>query len=77
MTATGQASLQKARLSRCRTASATTSTCPRKGAASYYSLEVGGQVNRDAAWAYRDPKPAAAEIAGHVAFWRGVEVTAS
>ena len=57
--------------------SATTSTCPWKGAASYYSLEVGDQVNRDAAWTYPNPKPAASEIAGHVAFWRGVEVVGS
>ncbi len=57
--------------------SATTSACPWKGAASYYSLEVDGRVNRDAAFTYPDPKPAASEIAGHVAFWRGVEVVGS
>ena len=57
--------------------STTTSACPWKGAASYYSLEVGGQVNRDAAWTYRDPKQAAAEIKDRVAFWRGVEVVGS
>ncbi|MDF1523348.1 MAG: DUF427 domain-containing protein [Trueperaceae bacterium] len=55
----------------------TTTTCPWKGAASYFSLEVGGRVNRDAAFTYRDPKPAASEIQGHVAFWRGVEVVGS
>ncbi|MBW6455231.1 MAG: DUF427 domain-containing protein [Trueperaceae bacterium] len=55
--------------------SETTSACPWKGLASYYSIEVGGKTNRDAAWTYRAPKPAAAEIADHVAFWRGVEVT--
>ena len=49
--------------------------CPWKGTASYYSLEVDGEVNRDAAWFYPDPKPAAAEIKDRVAFWRGVEVT--
>ena len=55
--------------------SGTTSTCPWKGEASYYSLEVDGEKNEDAAWYYRAPKDAAAEIKDHVAFWRGVEVT--
>ncbi|MBA3021698.1 DUF427 domain-containing protein [Propionicimonas sp.] len=54
--------------------SATHTTCPWKGEASYYSLEVGELVNPDAAWFYPQPKAAAAEIAGRVAFWRGVEV---
>jgi uncharacterized protein (DUF427 family) len=35
---------------------------------------VDGQVNADAAWYYPDPKPAAASIKGHVAFWKGVKV---
>ncbi len=52
----------------------TTSACPWKGQASYYSTEVCGRVDRDAAWTYRSPRPAAAEIADHVPFWRGVEV---
>ncbi len=52
-----------------------TSACPWKGLASYHSIEVGGRVSRDAAWTYRAPKPAAAEITDHVAFSRGVEVT--
>lgn len=56
--------------------SSTTTHCPWKGEASYYSLEVDGETNRDAAWHYPEPKPAAAEITGRVAFWRGVEVTA-
>jgi uncharacterized protein (DUF427 family) len=51
--------------------------CPWKGTASYYSLEVDGKLNQDAAWYYREPKEAAAEIRGRVAFWRGVEVRAS
>ncbi len=55
--------------------SSTTSHCPWKGDASYYSLEVGGQVNADAAWFYPDPKPAASEITERVAFWKGVKVT--
>ena len=54
--------------------SPTTSMCPWKGTASYLSLEVDGQVNEDAAWFYPQPKDAAAEIAGRVAFWKGVEV---
>lgn len=56
--------------------SATTTHCPWKGEASYFSLEVDGQTNPDAAWYYPEPKPAAAEITGRVAFWRGVEVIA-
>jgi uncharacterized protein (DUF427 family) len=54
--------------------SATHTTCPWKGVASYYDVVAGGKVNADAAWTYPDPKPAAAEIRGYVAFWRGVEV---
>jgi uncharacterized protein (DUF427 family) len=52
------------------------STCPWKGEASYYSLLVDGQTNADAAWYYPEPKDAAAEIRGRVAFWKGVQVTA-
>jgi uncharacterized protein (DUF427 family) len=48
--------------------------CPWKGTASYYHLEVGGQVNRDAVWYYPTPKDAAKEITGRVAFWHGVQV---
>ena len=48
--------------------------CGWKGTASYYTVEVNGAVNADAAWYYPDPLPAAREIAGHVAFWRGVQV---
>ncbi len=55
--------------------SSTTSVCPWKGTASYYSLEVDGKVNADAAWYYPQPKDAAANIADHVAFWKGVQVT--
>ena len=54
--------------------SATTSTCPWKGEASYYSLRVDGEHNEDAAWYYPTPKPAAAEIKDRVAFWKGVVV---
>jgi uncharacterized protein (DUF427 family) len=49
-------------------------TCPWKGEASYYSVVVDGQVNKDAAWYYPDPKPAAAEIKDRIAFWRGIKV---
>ena len=49
--------------------------CPLKGTASYYSLEVDGKTNPDAAWYYAFPKSAAAQIRGMVAFWRGVQVS--
>ena len=55
--------------------SATETVCGWKGTASYFSLRVDGEVNADAAWVYRDPKPEAAHLAGRVAFWRGVEVS--
>ncbi len=50
-------------------------SCAWKGKASYYHVTVDGKVNQDAAWTYRAPLGAAAKIAGHVAFWRGIEVT--
>lgn len=56
--------------------STTHTTCPWKGLASYYSLNVEGQQNKDAAWYYPDPKAAAAEIKDHVAFWKGVQIVA-
>ena len=52
-----------------------TTFCPWKGTASYYSLSVDGETNADAAWYYAEPKDAASQINGRVAFWRGVEVT--
>jgi uncharacterized protein (DUF427 family) len=57
------------------TDSSTHTTCPWKGVASYYTLEVAGKRNPDAAWYYPSPKDAAKQIADHVAFWKGVEVT--
>jgi uncharacterized protein (DUF427 family) len=54
--------------------STTTSTCPWKGQARYYDVRVDGTVNRDAAWYYPTPSPAALQIAGHVAFWHGVRI---
>jgi uncharacterized protein (DUF427 family) len=52
----------------------THTTCSWKGIASYHHLAVGGEVNKDAAWYYPDPKPAAKNIAGYIAFWKGVKV---
>jgi uncharacterized protein (DUF427 family) len=52
----------------------THSVCPWKGTASYWSLEVDGDTNADAAWYYPQPKDAAAEIRDRVAFWKGVTV---
>lgn len=54
--------------------SSTTTVCPWKGTARYHSLSVGDAVNPDAAWYYPDPKPAAEQIRGRIAFWKGVEV---
>ena len=53
----------------------THTTCAWKGTASYYSLEVNGKTNPDAAWYYPRPSEAAKEILGRVAFWKGVVVT--
>ena len=52
-----------------------TTDCFWKGQANYYSLEVNGKTNADAAWYYPDPKEKAANIKDRVAFWKGVEVT--
>jgi uncharacterized protein (DUF427 family) len=54
--------------------SSTHSICPWKGTASYYTLEVNGKKNADAAWYYPEPKSAASQIKDHVAFWKGVKV---
>jgi uncharacterized protein (DUF427 family) len=55
--------------------SATHTSCPWKGTASYYTLVVDGKENRDAAWYYPTPKAGAEAVAGRVAFWKGVAVT--
>ena len=55
--------------------SATTSVCGWKGTARYYTLVVDGKENADAAWYYPEPKAAASQIAGRIAFWKGVKVT--
>lgn len=54
--------------------SATHSVCPWKGTASYYDVVVDGQTNKNAAWYYPEPKPAASNIKGRIAFWKGVKV---
>lgn len=56
--------------------SSTHTTCPWKGVASYYSVVVNGQTNKDAAWYYPTPKDAAKNITGYIAFWKGVKVEA-
>jgi uncharacterized protein (DUF427 family) len=53
----------------------TTSICPWKGTADYYSIEVDGKLNEDAVWVYPTPKDAAINLKDHYAFWKGVEVT--
>ena len=51
-----------------------TTVCPWKGTAHYYHVEVEGKLNENAAWYYPEPKPAASNIKGRIAFWRGVLV---
>ncbi len=51
-----------------------TTTCPWKGVANYYDIEVDGKVNQGAAWYYPQPSAAASQIKDHVAFWQGVKV---
>jgi uncharacterized protein (DUF427 family) len=57
--------------------SSTSSNCPWKGQARYYTVQVEGQENPDAAWYYPNPKPAAKLVKHHVAFWRGVEIVSN
>jgi uncharacterized protein (DUF427 family) len=52
----------------------THSVCPWKGTASYFDVEVNGKRNAGAAWFYPEPNPAAKQIKGYVAFWKGVTV---
>lgn len=54
--------------------STTTTICPWKGTANYYTLMVDGQSNPDAAWYYADPKPAADQVRSRIAFWKGVQI---
>lgn len=51
-------------------------TCFWKGEASYFHIEVAGEKNADAAWVYPDPKSAAGELKGRIAFWKGVQTVA-
>jgi uncharacterized protein (DUF427 family) len=53
----------------------TQSTCHWKGTANYYHVQVGDKSNADAAWYYPEPKQAARQIKGFVAFWRGIKVS--
>jgi len=55
--------------------SSTQTVCHWKGVANYFSVVVDGETNKDAAWVYRDPKQAAENIRGRLAFWKGVEVS--
>ena len=55
--------------------SSKTTACPWKGTANYYDVVVDGQSNEGAAWYYASPKPEAQQIAGYVAFWKGVQVS--
>jgi uncharacterized protein (DUF427 family) len=48
--------------------------CPWKGTASYKDVVVDGKISDGGAWYYSDPKPAADNIRGYYAFWRGVKV---
>lgn len=61
-------------------ASATHTSCPWKGEASYLNIEIDGQKNDDAVWFYPEPKPSAIEqvkkdFTNYLAFWRGVQVS--
>lgn len=49
-------------------------TCPWKGTAHYYNLEINGEINENAAWYYPEPKSGAKHIQNYVAFWKGVKV---
>jgi uncharacterized protein (DUF427 family) len=52
----------------------THTTCFWKGVASYYTIEVNGEENKDAAWYYPNPKEKAQNLQNYVAFWRGVKI---
>ncbi|MEY2883868.1 MAG: hypothetical protein RL490_1592 [Pseudomonadota bacterium] len=55
--------------------SSTTTVCGWKGTANYYSITAGGAENKDAAWYYAEPKDAAKDIKGRIAFWKGVKIS--
>lgn len=52
----------------------THTSCPWKGEASYYNIVVDGEINKDAAWYYADPKPMAKGIKNYIAFWKAVKI---
>lgn len=54
--------------------SQTKTVCSWKGTASYYDIDVDGEINKDAAWFYEEPFDKASMIKGYVAFWKGVEI---
>ena len=54
--------------------STTNTTCPWKGLANYYNIEIDDDVNEDAAWYYPNPKPEAIKIKDYIAFWKGVKI---
>ncbi|QDT32146.1 DUF427 domain-containing protein [Thalassoglobus polymorphus] len=54
--------------------SSTTSVCSWKGTANYFTLKVNGKTNPDAVWYYPEPKEEAQQIAGRIAFWKGVQI---
>ena len=51
-----------------------TTNCPWKGVATYYSVVVDGQENKDAAWTYLEPHPEALMLKDHFAFWKGIDI---
>ena len=55
--------------------SQTVTTCPWKGEAHYYTINIDGEKNTDAAWYYPEPKEAANEIKNYIAFWKGIEIS--
>lgn len=55
--------------------SETTTVCPWKGEASYYTIKVNEDINKNAAWYYPNPKEKASDIKDYVAFWKGVSIT--
>ena len=52
----------------------TSTSCPWKGMASYYSVTVNGKTNTDCAWYYPVPSEEAVKLKDRVAFWNGVQV---
>jgi len=51
-----------------------TTTCPYKGEARYWSVELEGREAENAVWSYPEPIPEAAPIAGYLAFyWNKVD----